>query len=197
MRENRFVKAVAVLIAASTAWAASGCFGRFQLTRSVYDLNQSVSDKYLRSAVTWVFVIAPVYGVAGLLDFVVFNLIEFWSGENPVAGGGTARTAVSADGGTVMTISRDGEATVAVIERRGAAPGASAGTLRVRDDGRGAVVSELVVGGKTVRRTTASLRPDGSAVVTSHLPRPLAETYPASAVETVLARVARGAGRAI
>lgn len=191
MRGNRFVKAVAVLLAASTAWAASGCFGRFQLTRSVYDLNRSVSDKYLRSAVTWLFVIAPVYGVAALLDFVVFNLVEFWSGENPVVGGAAERTAVSPDGATVMTITRDGDATVAVIERRRAAAGAPAGTLRIRDDGRGAVVSELVVGGKTVRRTAASLLPDGSAVVTSSLTGPPAEHYPASAVETLLARAAR------
>ncbi|MCX7990907.1 MAG: DUF3332 domain-containing protein [Proteobacteria bacterium] len=62
-----------------------GCFGKFNLTRKVYDINSKVSDKFLRSAVTWAFIIIPVYGISALLDFVLFNTIEFWTGKNPIA----------------------------------------------------------------------------------------------------------------
>jgi len=57
------------------------------LTKKVYQVNGEVRDKYLRSLVTWVFIIVPVYGISALADFIVFNTIEFWSGKNPVASG--------------------------------------------------------------------------------------------------------------
>ncbi len=65
----------------------TGCYGKFQLTRKVYEINSQVKDKFLRSATTWAFVIIPVYGVAALLDFVLFNTVEFWTGKNPIAMG--------------------------------------------------------------------------------------------------------------
>jgi len=64
-----------------------GCYGKMALTKKVYALNGSVQDKFVRSLVTWAFVIVPVYGVSALVDFVLFNTIEFWSGKNPVAQG--------------------------------------------------------------------------------------------------------------
>ena len=39
----------------------------------------------------WGLLIIPVYELAGLGDFVIFNLIEFWTGKNPIAqSGGSA-----------------------------------------------------------------------------------------------------------
>ncbi len=67
--------------------ALTGCYGKFNLTRKVYEINGSVKDKFLRSAVTWAFIIIPVYGIAALLDFIVFNTVEFWTGSNPMAEG--------------------------------------------------------------------------------------------------------------
>ena len=85
MRGSRFGKGIALVLVAAVGTLSAGCFGKFQLTRKLYDVNQSIDEKYLRSAATWVLVIVPVYGVAALLDLIVFNVIEFWSGENPVA----------------------------------------------------------------------------------------------------------------
>lgn len=65
----------------------SGCYGKFALTKKIYQANGQVSDKFLRSGLTWVFIIVPVYGIAALVDFVAFNTIEFWSGSNPVVSG--------------------------------------------------------------------------------------------------------------
>ena len=83
MKKTLLKLMVLVVIAASL----QGCYGKFSLTRKVYALNGEVRDKFLRSGLTWVFLIVPVYGIAGLADFVVFNTIEFWSGKNPVAEG--------------------------------------------------------------------------------------------------------------
>lgn len=77
---------VALLLSVSlAATSLAGCYGKFALTKKVYALNGEVKDKYLRSLVTWVFVIVPVYGVSALADFILFNTIEFWSGNNPAA----------------------------------------------------------------------------------------------------------------
>jgi hypothetical protein len=77
----------AILAMAIAMVSLQGCYGKMALTKKVYRVNGEISDKYLRSAVTWAFIIVPVYGVSALVDFVVFNTIEFWSGKNPVAQG--------------------------------------------------------------------------------------------------------------
>lgn len=61
-----------------------GCYGNFNLTRKLYNWNGTVGDKYINSLVMWVMVILPIYGLAGFADFAIFNLIEFWTGSNPI-----------------------------------------------------------------------------------------------------------------
>ena len=75
------------MVLAVLATSLQSCYGKFALTRKLYNVNGQVNNKFLRSGLTWVFLIAPVYGVVGLVDFVVFNTVEFWSGTNPVAEG--------------------------------------------------------------------------------------------------------------
>jgi len=57
------------------------------LTRTIYRINGSVGDKWVNSICTWFFIILPVYAVCGLVDFFLFNVIQFWTGSNPVAMG--------------------------------------------------------------------------------------------------------------
>ena len=76
-----------VMMVVLTMSTLSGCYGKFALTKKVYALNGQVSDKFLRSGLTWVFIFVPVYGSAALVDFIAFNTIEFWSGNNPVTYG--------------------------------------------------------------------------------------------------------------
>lgn len=66
--------------------AMTGCFGSFQLTRNVYQWNESVTpNKFAQTLLFYGMNVVPVYGAAGFLDFFVFNLVEFWSGSNPIA----------------------------------------------------------------------------------------------------------------
>jgi hypothetical protein len=188
MRKGRFAKVVALCLLTSVGWFAAGCFGRFELTRKVYDINRSVGDKYLRSAVTWLFVIIPVYGVAALLDFVIFNLVEFWTGENPVGGGSVSKVYDAGDERIILTLSREGGATVAVIERYKA--GALDSTLRIRDEGKNIVTAIVEKDGAT-RTVRADVLSDGSVKVSAGLGAAAEETvYERSAVEAFLARAA-------
>ncbi|MFT6167610.1 MAG: hypothetical protein ACJASF_002310 [Vicingaceae bacterium] len=63
----------------------TGCFGSFSAIKKVYEFNDSVDDKFVKTLLFYVLNIIPVYGVAGFLDAVIFNLIEFWTGSNPIA----------------------------------------------------------------------------------------------------------------
>jgi len=162
MRGSRFGKGIALVLVAAVGALSAGCFGKFQLTRKLYDINQSIDEKYVRSVVTWLFVIP--YAVTGLLDFVIFNVIEFWTGENPVVSAPVTRVYAQGAARTVLTLSRDGSATVAVIERYEGENLVS--TLRVRDDGGGKVAAVETAAGKKVREVVAVAASDGSVEVT-------------------------------
>lgn len=60
------------------------CMGSFNLTKKIYNWNQSVGDKWINEVVFFVFY-APVYGISVFADAVLFNSIEFWTGSNPIA----------------------------------------------------------------------------------------------------------------
>ncbi|MGZ8431879.1 MAG: DUF3332 family protein [Candidatus Deferrimicrobiaceae bacterium] len=189
MGKGRLGKVVALALVVSVGVVVSaGCFGKFQLTRNLYDINKSVEDQYVRSAVTWLFVIP--YALTGFLDFAVFNLIEFWSGENPIAAGTQARVYQKGDERAEVTIAREGGATVATVARYRA--GSLVSTLRIRDEGAGSVTADLVEEGKVSRTTTATQAQDGSisvAVVSSSGTE--TTRYSPTTVETYRARVAR------
>lgn len=206
MRGSRFGKGIALALVAALGALSAGCFGKFQLTRKVYDINKSIDEKYVRSATTWVFVLLPVYGLAALLDLVVFNVIEFWSGENPVPEAKVTKVHEEGSARTVLTLSRDGSATVAVIERYEA--GRLVSTLRVRDDGRGRVAAVETAAGEKVREVSAVAAPDGSVVVTVATaagtgteryagPAVRAQETRAARIATEVARAPRGAAGTI
>jgi len=198
MRGSRFGKGIALVLVAAVGALSSGCFGKFQLTRKVYDVNKSIDDKYVRSAATWIFVIVPVYGLAALLDLIVFNVIEFWTGENPVVEAKVTKVYAQGTARTVLTLSRDGSATVAVIERYEGEKLVS--TLRVRDDGAGKVTAVETAAGKKVREVVAVAVSDGSVDVTVATAAGAGtERYPASSVrvqETRAAAIASEAAQA-
>lgn len=90
------------LIVAVAAMVSTGCFGSFQATRNVYSWNKSFGDgnKWAQELMFLVIgPLVPVYGVAGFLDAVVLNSIEFWTGKNPM----TASTKVTEKDGTKVT----------------------------------------------------------------------------------------------
>ena len=106
----------------------TGCFGKFSLTRAMWDFNKNVSgNKFVQWAVFLVMVIVPVYGVGTLVDALVINSIEFWTGNNPVANAdgadSTTRVVRLGDGETLRLSREPGSAVMKVeLERQGQAP---------------------------------------------------------------------------
>jgi hypothetical protein len=85
---KRFLKVVSlILVILIVSFSMTGCYGKFQLTKKVYAWNGQVGDKFVNSIVMWILYFVPVYGVAGFLDVAVLNVIEFWTGTNPMAMG--------------------------------------------------------------------------------------------------------------
>lgn len=77
---------ILMIVLAVFATTATGCFGQFELTRKVYQWNDEISDNnFVKTLVFYGLSIIPIYGVAGFLDLCIFNLIEFWTGSNPIA----------------------------------------------------------------------------------------------------------------
>lgn len=79
-------RSLSILLAAAVLSTSTGCFGEFALVRTIYEWNDDVADnKFLKTLLFYGLNIIPVYGIAAFADFIIFNLIEFWGGSNPIS----------------------------------------------------------------------------------------------------------------
>jgi len=87
------------LLAALTlgAFLLTACTGTFTLTKKVHKFNRDFKDKWVEEVVFLAFVILPVYGVATLGDALIFNSLEFWTGDNPMAANEQAVPSIAYD----------------------------------------------------------------------------------------------------
>lgn len=63
----------------------SGCTGPFKLTKKLHTWNTDIEDQWAEELTFLGCVIFPVYAICTLGDAIIFNSIEFWGGENPIA----------------------------------------------------------------------------------------------------------------
>ncbi len=84
-RTVRFVSVMMLFVMLTVGVA--GCFGNFAATRKVYTFNENFGDKWMNQIMFYVLSWIPVYGIASFADVVLFNTIEFWTGNNPMAMG--------------------------------------------------------------------------------------------------------------
>lgn len=199
MHRRPIIRWVAVALLVALLPLATACYGRFQLVRNVYEANSSVKDKYIRSGVTWLFVIVPVYGLAGLVDFLVLNVIEFWQGKNPAAKAESdpviktaqvgadrfVQTIRHRDWGTEMTVERFRDGTL--VDRL---------TLR-QEDGSDRLTGSLEVAGAAPEALVAE--PDAATLVlTRTVPgqSPVVLTASAADVRSLEARLLAALGPA-
>jgi hypothetical protein len=88
----------------------------------VMKVNLKITEnRFGRELIFLLFYIVMVYPIAGFLDLLIVNSIEFWSGENPVSGqsrlarAGDSRTMQAADGSVgTTTLLADGSIDVVV-----------------------------------------------------------------------------------
>ncbi|WP_445381054.1 DUF3332 domain-containing protein [Robiginitalea sp. IMCC43444] len=97
----------------------SSCLGSFRAFNNLKDWNQEVSDnKFVNNLVFWGLNIIPVYPLFFLGDSLIFNVIEFWSGANPIAmqQGEQEVQMVERDGNTYKMTATKNRIQVAVID---------------------------------------------------------------------------------
>lgn len=79
------LKSVKLASAVFVASVLSGCVGSNAVTEKVMEVNVgAVDNRYARAGLNML--MAPVYGIAISVDYLVVNSMEFWTGENPISG---------------------------------------------------------------------------------------------------------------
>jgi hypothetical protein len=97
MMKSKGLKLGVFLLAGSLMF--SSCIGSFSLWNKVLRWNQHIDNKFVNELVFICLHIVPVYEIAGFIDAVVLNTIEFWSGTNPMtANVGKTQTIFGNDG---------------------------------------------------------------------------------------------------
>ncbi|KZS38883.1 hypothetical protein AWE51_14985 [Aquimarina aggregata] len=80
------MKKITICLALSTSILFTSCLGSFSAFNGLKDWNNDLTDsRFVNNLVFWGLNIVPVYGLFFLGDAIIFNLIEFWSGSNPLA----------------------------------------------------------------------------------------------------------------
>lgn len=115
---KKTAKLLTVLMLSSVLLFQTSCIGSFSLTGKVLDFNRDLGNKFVSEAVFIAFCIIPVYEVATFVDAVVLNLVEFWTGSNPLAleEGQQIEKIVKKDGETYKFTATTNQVKVEVLE---------------------------------------------------------------------------------
>src|ERR1700730_10807020 len=144
---TNFRRAVAIAVLLCFGQSSAACWGKFNLTRKLWGFNNTVSDsKWLKWLLFLAFTSVPIYEISAIVDALVLNSIEFWSGQNPVTAnevredtrvveGKTVRTGITAQKLGIEMAERGKELRVVEIS--------SEGDGAVARDGAGKILSQL------------------------------------------------------
>lgn len=111
------IAAIAGLLAVATP-ILTGCYGSFSLTKKLYNFNGSLGNKWVQSG--FVFFLGMVYGLTGTVDACILNLVEFWTGTNPLTAKDASFNQVAADGTRVQgRVLADGRLDVSITSPDG------------------------------------------------------------------------------
>ncbi len=75
-----------ITCALTAAILSTSCLGSYSAFNSLRAWNSQISNnKFVNNLLFWAMWIVPVYEIFILGDTVIFNVVEFWSGTNPIA----------------------------------------------------------------------------------------------------------------
>lgn len=192
MRRVSFRNAVVAGLTLTTLASNTACFGSFALTKKLYNYNKSFSnDKWMQELFFLATgVLLPVYSVAGLIDVVILNSMEFWTGKPALssASGPETKTKVLARGNTTVTqtMTRSAEGKTMLLEEK------VDGTFTRRTTLTQPVGASMVTAVTTFadgRSETRSLTLDEAGTFTLKSPNGAARTLTASEVDVLASRV--------
>jgi hypothetical protein len=147
-QERIMIKRIAAtLLIAAFGLSSTACIGRFATSGLVRKFNLTVvQDKWPHEIVFLLLYIIPVYPLAGLIDMIIVNSIEFWTGTNPIDGGprvAGASVASHQPGDTHYAVAADGSEAISTLREDGsidfeirAADGSTHFVNVVREDGQ-------------------------------------------------------------
>jgi hypothetical protein len=79
------MKKIITALALASMLGTTSCVGPYNAFNSVASWNSRATDnKWLNELIYIGLYIVPVYQVAALGDAVIFNSLEFWTGDNPI-----------------------------------------------------------------------------------------------------------------
>ena len=87
-----FVQIVSSVLVVVLLLTAFGCYGSFNLTTKVHKINGGFGDQWVNELGFLILCIVPVYELAVIIDAVILNSIEFWTGKNPVSASNETQT---------------------------------------------------------------------------------------------------------
>ena len=103
--KRTLIPRVVVCLLALMLLFSPGCYGPFNLTKQIHHWNGNVGNKWVNELVFLAFIILPVYGLATLGDALIFNSIEFWTGDNPIDSPSGSTTTIQ-DGPRTVELAR-------------------------------------------------------------------------------------------
>lgn len=109
-----------IALALAAAFSLTACYGSYGLTNKLYKWNGTLGNKWLNSCVHFILWVIPVYEICiGLVDGLVLNTVEFWTGSNPIASNDTYYEK-DAQGNQISAIkNEDGSLAVQIIDAQG------------------------------------------------------------------------------
>lgn len=107
---KKHFKLTALLLTATIV--LSSCIGSFRLTNNIKDWNEGLGNKFVNELVFIALHIVPVYEIAMLVDGVVLNSIEFWTGNNLVAEPGETKIVKNSQGQDVQVTAHENGYTI-------------------------------------------------------------------------------------
>lgn len=113
------MKRLIMCVCLSSTILFNSCLGSFSAFNNLRDWNDGLTDsKFLDNVIFWALNIVPVYGLFFLGDAIIFNVIEFWSGTNPIAmeDGDMEKQMIEKDGNIFEMIATKNRIQVTVVD---------------------------------------------------------------------------------
>jgi hypothetical protein len=129
MKSKAWRSTVSLVVLVAFFTATTACYGPFNLTRVVYKWNgnlkgrTAIETKWFIEGVFLLLALLPVYGLALLADALIFNSIQFWTGNNPIetteSEDGKTKSVRLGDVTATMTLRPDGRSAEVVYAKGG------------------------------------------------------------------------------
>lgn len=83
---KRLISGLLLASISLTGLIQTSCMGKFALLQKLYTWNKTATgNKFIDNLIFWILNAIPVYSVVLFVDGAILNLIEFWTGSNPLA----------------------------------------------------------------------------------------------------------------